>query len=66
MYVSVEDDRLMFHTLLQIPAGYTYSTFLVAGNNVTGTMRKFGEILRRMYSKTLEIRRIDFSINYLG
>ena len=51
---------------LQIPAGYTYSTILVAGNNVTGAMRKFGELLRKMYSKDLEIRRTDFSLNYLG
>lgn len=51
---------------LQIPAGYVYSTVLVAGNNVTGAMKKFGELLQRMYSKDLEIRRTDFCINYLG
>ena len=51
---------------LQIPAGYNYSTILVAGNNVTGTMKKFGELLLKMYSKDLEIRKKDFCINYLG
>lgn len=51
---------------IQIPANYTYSTILVAGNNVTGTMRRFGEVLRKIYSKDLEIRRNDFSLNYLG
>ena len=51
---------------IQIPAGYTYSTILVAGNNAIGTMRRFGEILRRIYSKMLEIRRTDICLNYLG
>ena len=52
--------------MLQIPAGYTYSTILVAGNNITGTMIKFGEALRRLYSKTTNYRKTDFSLNYLG
>jgi hypothetical protein len=64
--VDYEKLLIVLSYYIQIPAGYTYSTILVAGNNVTGTMRRFGEILRRMYSKTLEIRRTDFGINYLG
>ena len=50
----------------QVPAGYHYSTMLVASNNVTAAMNKFGMILRRMYSKTLEYKKTDFSLNYLG
>ena len=51
---------------IQIPAGYKYSTILVASSNVTGAMRKFGEVMRRLYSKTSDYRRADYSINYLG
>ena len=51
---------------VQIPAGYRYSTILVASNNATGAMRKFGEVLRTLYSKTPEYRKVDYSINYLG
>ena len=29
-------------------------------------MRKFGEMLRTLYSKTPELRKADYSINYLG
>ena len=50
----------------QIPARYQYSTILVASNNVTGAMRKFGEVLRTFYSKKADYRRADYSINYLG
>ena len=39
---------------------------LVAGNNVTGVMKEFGEIMMKMYSKTLDYRKNDFSLNFLG
>ena len=55
-----------YYFLIQIPAGYKYSTILVASNNVTSAMNKFGEVLRRVYSKTLDYKRTDFSLNYLG
>ena len=38
----------------------------MACNNVTGVMRKFGEVLRTLYSKTSEYRKADYSIKYLG
>ena len=51
---------------MQIPTSYKYSTILVASNNVTNAMYKFGEVLRRVYSKSLDYKRTDFSLNYLG
>ena len=51
---------------MQVPAGYKYATILVASNNVTGAMTKFGKLLRKIYSKTLDYRTMDFSLNYLG
>ena len=29
-------------------------------------MKELGEVLRKLYSKTLDYRRTDFSLNYLG
>ena len=33
---------------------------------MTGVMKELGEVLRKLYSKTLDYRRTDFSLNYLG
>lgn len=53
-------------TCMQVPAGHVYSTILVAGQNVSGTMQRFGELLRRKYKKDDGFRKADFTINYLG
>lgn len=29
-------------------------------------MKELGEVLRKLYSKTLDYRKTDFSLNYLG
>lgn len=50
----------------QVPEGYIFSTILVAGQNITGTMRRFGEIMRTFHQKDNSYRRTDFTINYLG
>ena len=53
-----------FHILLinflyiQIPTGYKYSTILVASNNVTSAMYKFGEVLRRVKESRLQKNRL--------
>ena len=51
---------------MQVPAGYDYGTLLIAGQNVTGTMHRFGEIMKVLYQKDCSYRRSDFTINYLG
>ena len=33
---------------------------------MTGVMKEFGEIMMKLYSKTLDYRKNDFSLNYLG
>ena len=38
----------------------------MAGNNVTGVMKEFGEIMMKLYSKSHDYRKNDFSLNYLG
>jgi hypothetical protein len=53
-------------TIADVPPLYMYKTLLVAGENVTGTMRKWGELLRKEYGKDDEFRKTDFSLNYLG
>jgi len=50
-----------------VPKLYVYKTVLVAGQNVTGTMLKWGHLLRKLYGKEDDTyRKSDFSINYLG
>ncbi len=46
--------------------GQNFTTILVAGQNVTGTMMAFGGILRDRYGKTDALRKADSSINNLG
>lgn len=53
-------------TVDKIPKGYAYETILVAGQNVTGTMDSWGELLRSKYKKDDSFRKRDYSINYLG
>lgn len=65
-YQAAGSTLILQFALSQIPSGYLFSTILVAGNNVTDSMMKFGEILRIMYGKDDSYRRSDFSINYLG
>ena len=48
------------------PNLYVYKTVLVAGQNITGTMLKWGHLLRMLYGKEDTYRKSDFSINYLG
>ena len=50
----------------QVPPDYDFWTVLVAGQNVTGTMQRFGHVLRTMHGKDDSYRRSDFTINYLG
>ena len=50
----------------QLPQGYTFSTILVAGDNVTDAMMLFGNSLRTQYGKDDSYRKTDFTINYLG
>ena len=49
-----------------VPKGYSMETLLVAGNNVTGTMEQWGQLLRLRYKKHDHYRLSDFFINYLG
>ena len=49
-----------------VPNLYFYKTILVAGQNITGTMLKWGRLLRMLYEKEDTYRKSDFSINYLG
>ena len=49
-----------------IPKGYSMETLVVAGQNVTGTMEKWGKLLRIRYKKEDHYRLDDFTINYLG
>ena len=49
-----------------VPKGYAMETLMVAGQNLTDTMDKWGRLLRKRYKKDDKYRRDDFSINYLG
>lgn len=49
-----------------VPPHYYFSTVLVGGQNVTGTMDTWGQLLRTLYKKDDTTRRNDFSNNYLG
>ena len=49
-----------------VPRGYAMETLVVAGENVTGTMEKWGKLLRIRYKKEDHYRLDDFTINYLG
>ena len=49
-----------------VPQNYVFKSVLVAGENITGTMAKWGSLMRKMYSKESDVRKTDFSINYLG
>ena len=49
-----------------IPKGYSMETLVVAGQNVTSTMEKWGKLLRIRYKKEDHYRLDDFTINYLG
>lgn len=51
---------------MQVPAGYNFSTIMVAGQNITGTMRRFGELLRKVHQKNDSYQRDDFTINNIG
>ena len=39
---------------------------MVTSDNVTSAMRMYGEIMRKMYQKSSDYRKTDYSINYLG
>ena len=49
-----------------VPKQYSMETVLVGGQNVTGTMEKWGELLRMKYKKQDKYRLADKSVNYLG
>ena len=49
-----------------VPKGYEMETLVVAGENITGTMEKWGKLLRIRYKKEDHYRLADFTINYLG
>lgn len=49
-----------------VPPKYVFKTVVVGGQNVTGTMETWGELLRIWYRKDDSIRRNDFTNNYLG
>ena len=49
-----------------VPKGYAMETLMVAGQNITETMDKWGRLLRIRYKKEDQYRQDDFSINYLG
>ena len=53
-------------TVENIPAGYSMETLLVAGQNITQTMDKWGKLLKQRYKKDEKYLKDDFSINYLG
>ena len=53
-------------TVDSVPPKYAFKSVLVAGENITGTMAKWGSLMRRMYSKDSSYRKTDYSINYLG
>lgn len=50
----------------RVPKGYSMETLLVAGSNVTGTMERWGRLLRLRYKKDDHYRLNDYTINYLG
>eukprot|EP00731_Ephydatia_muelleri_P018789 Em0011g829a len=49
-----------------VPPEYYFKTVMVGGQNVTGTMETWGELLRALYKKDDTARRNDFTNNYLG
>ena len=49
-----------------VPKGYAMETLMVAGQNLTYTMDKWGRLLRKRYKKDEMYRLNDYSINYLG
>ena len=53
-------------TVDSIPAGYSIETLMVAGQTVSGTMEKWGTLLRMRYGKTDAYRLVDITVNYLG
>jgi hypothetical protein len=53
-------------SITELPQGYTFSTILVAGDNVTDAMMLFGNSLKTLYGKDDSYRKTDFTINYLG
>ncbi len=53
-------------TVESIPAGYSMETIMVAGQNVSDTIDKWGKLMRKRYGKTDCYRTTDPSINYLG
>ena len=50
----------------EIPEEYAYETVLVAGQNVTDTMMKWGKFMQRFYNRDDSYRYSDYTINYLG
>ena len=46
-----------------VPPNYVFKSVVVAGENVTGTMEKWGSLMRKMYSKKPVA---DFTVNNLG
>ena len=53
-------------TIDNIPPLFVYKSFVVAGDNVTGTMKKWGELLRKQSGKDGSYRTTDHTLNYLG
>ena len=53
-------------TVESVPAGYSMETIMVAGNNISDTLGKWGGLIRERYGKKESYRLADYSINYLG
>ena len=51
---------------MQVPVDYSVEFIMVAGDTVTETLQKWGQMLRTYYGKDDCYRKSDFSINYLG
>lgn len=50
----------------EVPEGYVYKTVLVAGQNITGTMEKWGKLLQQDYNREEWYRYNDLTNKYLG
>ena len=53
-------------TIDTIPPLYEYKSFMVVGDNITGTMQKWGELLQKQSGKDGSYRKTDHTLNYLG
>lgn len=54
----------LLSTVSNIPAGFTHSTIIVAGDGINNAMNQWGSLMRSVYGT--ERRATDFTVDYLG